>query len=53
MVSDERVAGTTEAEGWSVVPIIEAIVTGIPRHEPAVNVLNCGLIDNLPCFHCR
>jgi alpha-galactosidase len=50
MISDERVAGTTEAEGWSVVPIIEAIVSGIPRHEPAVNVLNCGFIDDLPAF---
>jgi alpha-galactosidase len=50
MISDDRIAGTTEAEGWSVVPIIEAIVTGIPRHEAAVNVLNDGLIDNLPAY---
>jgi alpha-galactosidase len=50
MVSDERISGTTEAEGWSVVPIIEAIVTGIPRHEAAVNVLNDGLINNIPPY---
>jgi alpha-galactosidase len=50
MISDERMSGTTEEEGWSVVPIIEAIVTGEPRHEAAVNVLNDGLIDNLPAF---
>jgi alpha-galactosidase len=50
MVSDERISGTTEEEGWSVVPIIEAIVTGKPRLESAVNILNDELIDNLPAF---
>jgi alpha-galactosidase len=50
MINDGRIAGTTEEEGWSVVPIIEAIVTGVPRHEPAVNILNDGLIDNLPTY---
>lgn len=48
MVSENRIAGTTEEEGWSVVPIIAAIATGVPRHEHAVNILNDGLIDNLP-----
>jgi alpha-galactosidase len=50
MINDGRIAGTTEEEGWSVVPIIEAIVTGVARHEPAVNILNDGLIDNLPAY---
>jgi alpha-galactosidase len=50
MVSDERISGTSEEEGWSVVPIIEAIVTGQPRLESAVNILNDGLIENLPAF---
>ncbi|MGD2178316.1 MAG: alpha-glucosidase [Anaerolineae bacterium] len=33
---------------WGTVPMIEAIVTGSPHEELAVNVPNDGLIDNLP-----
>lgn len=47
-VEDSRIQGTGAGEGWSVVPIIESIVTGAPRQELAVNVPNDGLIDNLP-----
>ncbi len=47
-ISDSRVEGTGEGEGWSVAPMIESIVTGEARSELAVNVPNDGLIDNLP-----
>ncbi len=47
-INDSRVEGMREAEGWSMVPMIESIVTGKARSELAVNVPNDGLIDNLP-----
>ncbi len=47
-ISDARVEGTGEGEGWSVVPMMASIASGEKRAELAVNVPNDGLIDNLP-----
>ena len=41
---EDRVAGTNER----VIPMIEGILTDSRQHEDAVNVMNDGLIDNLP-----
>lgn len=41
-------AGTSEEEHWRVVPIIEGIITDSHHEELAVNILNDGLITNLP-----
>lgn len=40
--------GTGEEEGWSLVTLIESLVTGAPYEVLAVNIPNDGLIDNLP-----
>lgn len=37
-----------KGEGWGLLKIIEALVSGQPHHEPAVNILNHGLIEMLP-----
>jgi alpha-galactosidase len=39
--------GTSPAEYWRTVPIIEGILTDSHHHELAVNVMNDGLITNL------
>ncbi len=40
--------GTSEAEYWRVVPIIEGILTDSGHTELAVNLLNKGYIEGLP-----
>jgi len=35
-------------EGERVIPIVEAMVAGVPTHEGALNLPNRGLIDKLP-----
>jgi len=47
-VPASRIKGTLEIEYWRDIPIIEGIVTDSGHSEMAVNVLNDGLIDNLP-----
>lgn len=47
-VPESRIQGTLPEEHWSVVAMMESIVTDTEREELAVNVLNDGLIDNLP-----
>jgi len=47
-VSETIIEGTDETEGWSVVSIMEGIVTDSQHEELAVNIPNDGLIDNLP-----
>lgn len=47
-VPESRIKGTLEIEYWRDIPIIEGIVTNSGHSEMAVNVLNNGLIDNLP-----
>lgn len=48
-VSADRLAtGTDASEYWRVVPIIEALLSGIESSELAVNIPNGGSIDNLP-----
>ncbi len=45
-VSDDRIEGSNE--GWTIVPIMEGIINDSCHEEHAVNVMNNGLIDNLP-----
>lgn len=45
-IVDERVQGTDE--GWTMQTILDGIVTDSGHAEMAVNVINDGLIDNLP-----
>ncbi len=45
-IVDERVQGTDE--GWTMQTILDGIVTDSGHEEAAVNVMNAGLIDNLP-----
>jgi alpha-galactosidase len=40
--------GTSEAEYWRVVPIIEGIITNSGHYEMSVNIPNDGFIDYLP-----
>jgi alpha-galactosidase len=47
-ISDTRILGTGEEEGWNIVSMFESLVTGEPREDYAVNILNDGFIDNLP-----
>jgi alpha-galactosidase len=47
-VPEDRIGGTEPGEMWSIVPLMESIATGTARHEPAVNIMNRGYIDNLP-----
>lgn len=47
-VPESRIKGTLPIEHWREIPIIEAMVTGTPEDELAVNLPNAGLIDNLP-----
>lgn len=45
-ITPERVEGTQE--GWTVKTILEGILTNSKHAKAAVNVMNDGLIDNLP-----
>jgi alpha-galactosidase len=45
-ITPERVEGTDE--GWTIKTILEGILTNSGHEELAVNVMNDGLIDNLP-----
>lgn len=45
-ISDARIMGTSE--GWTIMPIMEGILTDAGYEELAVNILNDSLIDNLP-----
>ena len=47
-VPESRIQGTFEEEHWSVVSMMESILTDSPSTELAVNILNEGFIDNLP-----
>ncbi|HET6453360.1 MAG TPA: alpha-glucosidase [Armatimonadota bacterium] len=47
-VPESRINGTMEIEYWRDIPIIEGIVSDSSQEEMAVNVVNNGLIDNLP-----
>jgi alpha-galactosidase len=47
-VPESRIAGTEPGEFWRLVPIIEGMLTDSHHEEYAVNVMNDGLIDNLP-----
>jgi alpha-galactosidase len=46
--TESHLEAMLEEEHWGTVPIIEGIVTDSSRKEMAVNLLNQGLIDNLP-----
>jgi alpha-galactosidase len=47
-VPESRIEGTKPGEFWRLVPIIEGLLTDSHHEEHAVNVMNDGLIDNLP-----
>ncbi|MEZ4868217.1 MAG: alpha-glucosidase [Caldilineaceae bacterium] len=47
-VPESRIAGTYAEEYWRAVPIMEGILSDSGQEELAVNILNEGLIDNLP-----
>jgi alpha-galactosidase len=47
-VPEARISGTAAGEMWSVVPIMESMITDSGRREHAVNIMNRGYIDNLP-----
>jgi len=47
-VETPRLEAMLDEEYWGTVPIMEAVVTDSEREEMAVNLLNEGLIDNLP-----
>jgi alpha-galactosidase len=47
-VSETIITETSEEEGWNAISIIEGIVANTGHAEPAVNIPNEGLIDNLP-----
>lgn len=47
-VPESRIQGTIEEEHWTVVSIMESILTDTQREELAVNILNDDFIENLP-----
>ncbi len=47
-VPESRIKGTEPGEYWRTIPIIEGILNDSSHEEPAVNIMNDGLIDNLP-----
>jgi alpha-galactosidase len=47
-VPESRIKGTEPGEFWRTIPIIEGIMTDSGHEEPAVNILNDGMITNLP-----
>ncbi|MEA2007847.1 MAG: alpha-glucosidase [Chloroflexota bacterium] len=47
-VPENRIAGTKESEFWRAIPIMEGIMGDTHQEEYAVNIMNDGLIDNLP-----
>ncbi|OQY33590.1 MAG: alpha-glucosidase [Anaerolineaceae bacterium 4572_5.1] len=47
-VPESRIAGTKESEYWRAIPIIEGIIGDTHQEEHAVNIMNNGLINNLP-----
>ncbi|MEZ4664769.1 MAG: alpha-glucosidase [Caldilineaceae bacterium] len=47
-VPESRIQGTYEEEYWTVVPMMESILTDSFHAELAVNIPNDGFIDNLP-----
>jgi alpha-galactosidase len=46
--SETAVKATDGGEGWTAVSIMEGILANLRHEEPAVNIPNHGLIDNLP-----
>ncbi len=47
-VPEDRKMGTSADDFWRLVPIIEGLLTDSRHQELAINVMNNGLIDNLP-----
>ncbi len=46
--SETEIEATGDGEDWTAVSIMEGILADSHREEPAVNIPNRGLIDNLP-----